>query len=538
MVVISTRTLGRIAVASMSVAIAAGSASAQTNGRCAAADVAGYFTGHASSQQSGRFDIILNLWCANGHYTGTLVTPLGTFPIRNGSADSNQVRVAFDVGSDVGIIEATSSDATLRGRFVAAGDSGSIALVRMGAARPPGWDKPTLELTAAQWRQDLTFFAHQIAVRHGNAFHTIPPARFDSLVTKLDSRFDDLNGDQAYVELDRLANLIGDAHTFVAIPEDAPRFPFAVRRFGTEYRVVAVQQGGERLLGSRLLKVGDLPTASAIQRLWSLTPAGEHPSLRQARAESFLGVGTILHGIGITPGRDTVALTLRGDDGATFRIDLPALSDDRAATLAWTDVFRAAPLFALHPTTSFWYQYLPKARTIYCSFRGYDGLSARAPGLLELIRRVRPEKLVIDMRQNGGGDYELGLRALVDPLSRMPSINRRGRLFIAIGPNTFSAGMANAAQFRSRTRAILVGETIGEKPNSFQEPRAMQLPNSHLIVRYSTKYYRFANEGPNAVEPDHRIVPTWDEYRAGHDPVLEWIIRHPHRRITSDSGTS
>jgi len=31
---------------------------------------------------------------------------------------------------------------------------------------------------------------------------------------------------------------------------------------------------------------------------------------------------------------------------------------------------------------------------------------------------------------------------------------------------TFSAAMNNAAQFRSRTEAILVGQTIGEKPNS------------------------------------------------------------------------
>jgi hypothetical protein len=78
--------------------------------------------------------------------------------------------------------------------------------------------------------------------------------------------------------------------------------------------------------------------------------------------------------------------------------------------------------------------------------------------------------------------------------------------------------MANVAQFL--TAAMLVGELIGEKPNSFQEPREMRLPNSHLIVRYSTQYYRFVDHGPNGVYPDHKVVPGWADYRDGRDPYL------------------
>jgi hypothetical protein len=332
-----------------------------------------------------------------------------------------------------------------------------------------------------------------------------------------------------YVELDRLANLVGDAHTYIEIPSNSARFPFAIRRFGTEYRIVAVLPGNQRILGSRLLEIQDTPVATAIQRLWPLTPAEENVSLRMARAEGFLSSSVILHGIGITPGRETVTLTLEDEAGGEFRANLRAFLGDTAKSLTWRDVFKSAPLYAQRPAEPFWYEYLPEARTIYCSFRGYDSLPTRAPGLLARLRDVRPEKLVIDVRQNGGGDYELGLRFLIEPLRLAASINRRGRLFVAMGTNTFSAGMANAAQFRARTHAILVGETIGEKPNSFQEPREVRLPNSHLILRYSTRYYRFVDHGPNAVRPDQSIAPTWEEYRAGHDPVLEWILRYPRR---------
>lgn len=98
--------------------------------------------------------------------------------------------------------------------------------------------------------------------------------------------------------------------------------------------------------------------------------------------------------------------------------------------------------------------------------------------------------------------------------------------------------MANAAQFRTWTNALLVGETIGEKPNSWQEPREVRLPNSHLILRHSTKYYRFVDRGQNAVEPDYRVAPTWDEYRRGHDPVLEWILRFGQSSAVPNSSRS
>jgi hypothetical protein len=530
------RTLMLLALPAMA---GAGSIRGQASPHCRTGDPSGYFTGIVTSHQSGRLEASLNLRCTEGRYDGALLTPLGTFPITGGHAASGRLHLLLTVGADVATIDATAGTDTLGGRFAVPGDSGTVILRRIGEVRAADWDAPKLDLTAAQWRQDIAFFAHNIVARHGNAFHSLSRPHFDSLIATLDRRLDSLNGDQAYVELDRIANLIGDAHTYVVLPRDAPRFPFEVRRFGSEYRVVAVARGNERILGAQLLEVQDQPVSAVIERLWGLTPADEHSPLRQTRAEGFLSMGVILHGLGLTPDRNAVTLTLTDDAGRPFRFQAQGIPTDIADTLRWRDVFDSAPLYLQHPNRPFWCQQLPEARSIYCSFRGYDSLPTRASELLKLVARVHPEKLVIDLRQNGGGDYKLGLKYLVEPILRLAHLNQWGRPFIAIGPNTFSAGMANAAQFRTDTTAILVGQMIGEKPNSFQEPREMRLPNSHLIVRYSTRYYRFADQGPNAVYPHHEVAPTWAEYRAGRDPVLEWILQYtgrsalPHRRESS-----
>ena len=95
-----------------------------------------------------------------------------------------------------------------------------------------------------------------------------------------------------------------------------------------------------------------------------------------------------------------------------------------------------------------------------------------------------------------------------------------------VGRRTFSAALANAIDFRKDTNAILVGEPIGERPNSYSENDEMTLPNSRLVVSYSTRYYKFVDEDVPAVLPDVRIDPSWPEFRAGRDPVMDWILAH------------
>ena len=185
---------------------------------------------------------------------------------------------------------------------------------------------------------------------------------------------------------------------------------------------------------------------------------------------------------------------------------------------------------ARNPERIFGLLYLPDTRTVYCNFRGYHQLKGNAAALFREIKQRNANQLVIDLRQNGGGDYHQGLRYLVDPIRDHSALNRKGHLFVLIGVNTFSAAMSNATQFRAHTEAILVGEPIGETPNSYPEAREMHLPNSQLVVRYSTKYDQFLESGENIVRPDQEVITSWDDHRAGRDPVLDWALSYGRSR--------
>jgi hypothetical protein len=267
------------------------------------------------------------------------------------------------------------------------------------------------------------------------------------------------------------------------------------------------------------------PVSRVHEILVALTPQDETATLTNSQATSFLTLGIALHGLGVTPTRDIVHYTLADDTDREFTVEARSIS--ASAKPKWIAAYRQPPLFRQRPTETFWYEWLPESRTVYCNFRAYKTLWTYARGLFELVDSKHPDKLVIDMRQNGGGDYTLGLRYLIRPLKDRHDINKKGHLFVLIGPHTFSAAMSNSAHFRAQTAAILVGQPIGERPNSYQEARQMKLPNSGLIVRYSVRFYKFVESGENEIRPDKEIIPTWEEYKGGRDPVLEWVLNYP-----------
>jgi hypothetical protein len=156
------------------------------------------------------------------------------------------------------------------------------------------------------------------------------------------------------------------------------------------------------------------------------------------------------------------------------------------------------------------------------NWKTYDGLAANTRKLAAFIEEKKAGKLIVDVRQNGGGDYFKG-RKFIKMITENSSINQKNNLFLIPGRRTFSAAMVNTIDFKNMTNATIIGEPPGEKPNSYSENDEMTLPNSRLIISYSTRYYKFLDKDVPAFEPDIRADPNWNDYKAGIDPAMEKI---------------
>jgi len=477
------------------------------------------FDGSATSSQAGKLNVSLNLLCEKGAYAGSLNTPIGVFTLTSGSFAGNTLKLELSASGNTIHLEAQVEGGALEGTFSTADDKGPLAMHRVGDATPI--DRPSA-LTAAQWHEDLSFFVKQLTTLHPDAYANTPKPSFDAAVDELDAKLDHLNPDEIYVGFDQIANLIGDGHTYVDFPPDHANLPLDITRFGLDERIDAVSAGYERALGARIVAIANTPLAKAKELAETLTPVAETDGLRSLRTNVFLSNGMMLHGLDITPTHDAATFVFVDDSGKQFSVEFKRLPAGESAR--WVYAASPLPLSEKPVDSNAPCTYLSSHRTLYCSIKMILQLERPSQQMLDLIAQEHPDKVVIDLRQNGGGDYNLGLHYLIRPLQQDKTMNRKGHLFVLIGPNTFSAAMSNASQFRTMTNAVLVGEPIGERPNTFQEPREFTLPDSRWVVRYSTRFYKFATGTENIIVPDKQIEQTWADYKIGHDDALDWVL--------------
>jgi len=399
---------------------------------------------------------------------------------------------------------------------------GLMLLVALSACGSPN---ATTQISSAAWRQDLRYLATELPKLHVNAFHTVSREAFAGEVARLDAAIPGMNGDQVLVGLMRIVALVGDGHTHLDLPPSFLRYPIELQWFGDELRVVAAAAPYQSAVGARVLAIGSTPIRDVMELAKQLVPRGENEGRTRLTATIQLTSPEVLRGLGVIADRANApfVLELATGERTTMTLAPAPLGDFSTWRLATGD---KPPLYLQRLTEAWWTEFLPDAQTVYFSFSRYPPdaeFRDRAAALAKLLDESHARRLVIDLRRNQGGDYEQFRRLMLPILKGRSAINRKG-VFVISGPGTFSAATVNALDLRNEANAIIAGSPTGMRPTHYGEPGEFRLPNSAFRVSYSTQYHRFGAETDLAVVPDQRIEPTWAEFRAGRDPVMEWIL--------------
>jgi len=505
--------------------IAQGQKPADSDKSTASDAISGRYEGLVKGPSVGDLYITMEIKNDGGNITGVIVASGSTIKIISGNYALNRLSVKFQVGGSDVVISAVYQDSKLVGNYTLAGETGTVDLKRIANAG----DASTAinRLSEKEWREDLHYLATELPKRHKNAFHHTTREQFERKVANLDAAIPSLQTDQIIVGMLEITAMVGDAHTYVHLPRSFHRYPLSLYWFGNELRVTRTTAPYQRALGARVARISEMNIRDVSTRIRRVISQAETEWFVLRDSPDYIAIPEVLYSLSIVPNIASAPFTFVDDQGKQFTLNIEAVP--RGAKLDWLSLPTKLPLYQQRPDEQFWFTYLPDAKTVYVSFRGYNSLHENAERLFSFIDQHQTERLVIDMRENGGGDFTLVREHLLPGLKQRSAINRTGHLFVVIGRDTFSAAMSNATDFRKDTKAILVGEPIGERPNSYQENRQLVLPNSLLTVSYSTEYYKFL-DGVSEVTPDKRINPNWFSYRLGRDPVMEWILAYRPKR--------
>lgn len=155
-----------------------------------------------------------------------------------------------------------------------------------------------------------------------------------------------------------------------------------------------------------------------------------------------------------------------------------------------------------------------------------ESLAQFARRLGDSIQTLSPRKLIVDVRHNNGGSYELA-EPLLETLQKFVSTTK-GQLFLLTGRNTFSAAQIFISKADQRMNPVFAGEMSSSKPNFVGEENIIQLPNSKAICSISNRYHEtIPGDTRQAIEPQIKIELVSKDYFNGQDPVLEAVLKIP-----------
>lgn len=379
---------------------------------------------------------------------------------------------------------------------------------------------------AALWRKDIDSATAELPKLHKDLFHKISRQDWHKSAEAAKKEL----GDQPTVARFAVAMMrhiarVGDGHTtFTWQWIGLPACPLKLMSFEEGVFVLGYGNGDARLAGARLVKIDGMPVAKVIAALSPLIPH-ENPVLLDLKAPQIMVVPALLHELGIAKKADRLQLTLVDQKGKRFETEMRALPPKSLQKTRYRYSFTKVPMCLEKGRSPFWYRYLEDRKALYLKYNQCKD----AKGFGELVQKMwksvedKPvDKLIIDVRHNGGGSSVI-LQALTATFVKHKKTIKNG-LYVIIGRNTFSSALLNATMLKRAWHATLVGEATAGKPNHFGEIKQLKLPESHLTIFYSTKYFKKVENDPSSLHPDRQVPLSAKAFFAGKDPFLEAVF--------------
>ncbi|HUK12812.1 MAG TPA: hypothetical protein VLW17_05875 [Thermoanaerobaculaceae bacterium] len=398
-------------------------------------------------------------------------------------------------------------------------------------------------LDAEQWREDLRYFAEQLPRIHMNAFHAVTRERFEAAVGELDRQIPSLRREQIVVGFAKLVAMLADGHTHINPATMGLRaYPIRLYSFTDGIYVISAAKEHAAIVGGRVLRIGRTRIERAYQAIRTIIPR-ERDNEMWCRnlGPRLLEVPELLDGLDLIDDMESATIVVEKEGREVSAVVHPGPVDPEGTRhgwpplpASWVDARESAvpPLWLKDPSNPYWFEFLPDSRVLYVQYnavqnRPDEPVAAFFERVSRFVDANPVDKLVIDVRLNGGGNNYLNL-PLLHWILRCDKVNQPGKLFTIIGRQTFSAAQNFVNMMAKYTGTIFVGEPTGEAPNMFGDPAGIVLPNSRLEIRASTLWWQDMDQRDMRrwQAPQVAAEASFADYRRGVDPAIEAVLHY------------
>lgn len=415
--------------------------------------------------------------------------------------------------------------------------------------------------------QDIRFLKQFL--KYDRSFSEDERTAFLDYVEELSARAAELSKADLYLGISHAVAIADNGHTGTSaspLYREFNRVSAKFYWFADGLYVVRAGGAQKDLVGMRVVAIEGRNVDQVERALQKYT--GGVPAWRKLYSSLFMGSPEIMHAAGLAASPDALSITIADTNGAERNVVLTGSTVPGQIDLARRRPWETLKATPLADEDSTWQQtlslntdevshYLRDTDENFYRTRIADGVYLRPQLLLE--REETPilshfeavlndaaeapyAFMVVDLRWSPGGDYT----KVIDFVKAAPNaVRENGKIFIIVGPQTFSAAVVTTAflKYYGGDKSVIVGSPMGDGEIFWAErgPLPFKLPNSGFSVNFATGYHDWAegcagkhkfcfsqnivHEVPaGSLQPNVLIDPTYADYASGQDMIMDWIL--------------
>jgi len=401
--------------------------------------------------------------------------------------------------------------------------------------------------TATDWQQDLRWLQQTVHTKYSNLFYNIPVADWDKAVDALYADIPRLNNNQVLAGFIQLVALFHIGHTqmntFRLHGSNSGmllhRYPFQLYWFSDGLYIKRAHKDYTDAVGGKIMRIGNMSATEAFKAIRPLV-SFENEQGYLSNGVAFLSIPEFIQTQGIYPsdtevpityiknGKETTTIFKAGADNNIFSPTGLLIPKD------WVDAATASPspLWRKEESAFRYMELLPGTATLYVRHSatmddGDKTVAAFFNNMSAYIEKNNVEKLVLDIRLNGGGNNYLN-KSIITNIIASKKINKSGKFFCIIGRRTFSAAQNLVNELEKYTEVIFVGEPTSENVNFYGDTKTEILPNSNIAVNLSWLWWQNLDprDKRKATAPQIATDMRFEDYVTGNDPAMNVIQQY------------
>ncbi len=398
------------------------------------------------------------------------------------------------------------------------------------------------------WREDLEFMRDKILATHPlfdrKPHINIPRydenARADRRATfvndfeQLIYQIPDLNDAGIVFEAQRIIASLGDYHSKLYMHSGEQLFfPFILTGFEENQYIYLARYRHRKTLGKRITAINDINIFDVLNRIAPYISADTGNTHHLMSGDYMLSSAELLAHVGVIDDPESANFTLTDENGesTTMFVKSVPLLIYTTPWAGWVSVVENPTRYVdKWPQLKYYYEYWDDDNTLYWRHRSCIEMNSRPmnkfyDSIIESIKQTPPDKIIIDLRDNGGG-YLYNFDSFAVRLITLTSQNSTP-IYVIVDHSTRSHAVSIATRLKNlSTRVTIVGTPTGESPIFFYDPAGFVMPHSKLPFDCSRDYInntRNRNFNSNTLTPDVYIEDSFEDYINQYDRIIETI---------------